>query len=85
MKTKRLLLILMVVSLFPLQTKAQKVMGENPNEPRARMYHTIIYHEKTDCFLLFAGVTQHGWIVDLHDIWKYDPNINQWKEVGICV
>lgn len=84
MKTSKLLLVLIVVSLFPLQIMAQKVMGENPTEPKARMYHTIIYHEKTDCFLLFAGVTQHGWIVDLHDIWKYDPKINQWKEVGIC-
>jgi N-acetylneuraminic acid mutarotase len=84
MKTKQLLLILIVVSLFPLQTMAQKVMSENQKEPCARMYHTIIYYEKADCFLLFAGTTKHGWVVDLRDIWKYDPNNNQWKEVGIC-
>jgi len=84
MKTQRLFLLLLMLLLLSLQIMAQKVTIENPIEPRARMYHNLIYHDKTDCFLLFAGVTKHGWLVDLRDIWKYDPKISQWKEVGIC-
>jgi N-acetylneuraminic acid mutarotase len=84
MKTKKLFLILMVVLLFPLQIMAQKVTIENPNVPRARIYHNLIYYDKTDCYLLFAGFTKHGWLADLRDIWKYYPMINKWEEVGIC-
>jgi hypothetical protein len=48
---KNLLLILTVVSLFPLQTMAQKVIVENPIEPSARMYHTTMKRQTAFCSL----------------------------------
>jgi N-acetylneuraminic acid mutarotase len=65
-------------------TDEQDTGFENPKVPSARMYHSLVYHDKTDCFLLFAGFTKHGWIADLRDMWKYDPKINQWEMIGIC-
>jgi N-acetylneuraminic acid mutarotase len=84
MKTTRLFSLVMMVLLLPLQLMAQQVKTENLIKPRARIYHSLLYHDKTGNFLVFAGVTKHGWIGDLRDIWKYDSKTEQWEEIGIC-
>ncbi|HEY5125284.1 MAG TPA: kelch repeat-containing protein, partial [Ignavibacteria bacterium] len=62
----------------------QSKQRESGTVPVARIYHSLVYHNKTDNLLVFAGLTKRGWIGDLRDIWKYDPNTEQWKYVGIC-
>jgi hypothetical protein len=84
MKPPGLFTCVLTFLLIPVQIMAQQVININLNKPKARIYHSLGYHEKTDNFLVFAGLTKRGWIGDLRDIWKYDPKKGLWEEVGIC-
>jgi N-acetylneuraminic acid mutarotase len=82
MKPLRLFTYGMMFLLLPMQNMAQQAM--NLDKPKARIYHSLVYHNKTDNFLVFAGLTKRGWVGDLRDIWKYNPKTELWKDVGIC-
>jgi N-acetylneuraminic acid mutarotase len=87
---KKTCAIPMIITLLLLLSNGLRAQSNQPNQrepgavPEARIYHSLVYHDKTDNILVFAGLTKRGWIGDLRDIWKYDPNTEQWKYVGIC-
>ncbi len=80
----------MIIAFLMLLSNGLRAQNNQPSQrepgavPEARIYHSLVYHIKTDNILVFAGLTKRGWIGDLRDIWKYDPNTEQWKYVGIC-
>lgn len=83
MKTKRLLSLVLLVLLLSIQILAQNAVNEIPSKPGPRMYHKLIYDGNTKNFLLFSGVSKHGWETDLNEIWKYDQKDNMWTKIGL--
>jgi N-acetylneuraminic acid mutarotase len=53
------------------------------NHPSKRIYHSMLYHSKTNLVLLFGGQSRPRWGSDLKDIWSFDVKNNVWKEEGV--
>lgn len=86
MKKRNLICILIVIFIFPQINYSQNSPKSNKNHPEARMYHSLVYYDKTDCLVLFPGFTQHGWSKDLitNDLWIFDLNEDKWEYKGLC-
>lgn len=81
MNKNNLICILIVIFIFPQINYSQNAPELNKNHPEARMYHSLVYYDKTDCLVLFPGFTQHGWSKDLitNDLWIFDLNEDKWE------
>lgn len=53
---------------------------ENPPQPREKIYHDLVYHEKTNSVFLFGGWHTHG--VDVApEVWRFSLDQKQWTHV----
>ena len=50
--------------------------------PSAMIYHSLVFHSKTQSVLLFGGNSQHGWGPDRSEVWQYDPKDGYWSRIG---
>lgn len=55
---------------------------KNPEQPRYRLYHDLVYHDSTNQVYLFGGVPSHGWSGELKDVWSFDPASKRWVKIG---
>ena len=51
-------------------------------EPRPMMYHGLVYHHRAEKAPLFGGVSKHGWISDINEVWQYDWKSESWSMLG---
>ena len=52
------------------------------DEPTARIYHSMVALDANRGALVFGGVTQHGWAMDLHDVWRIRTNPIVWEHAA---
>ncbi len=51
--------------------------------PPSRMYHDLIFHNKTGTIILIGGQTVPAFATDLQDVWAYWLDDNHWESIGI--
>lgn len=55
--------------------------GSNLDEPIPMMYHSLVYHDNSENVLLFGGVSKHGWVSDISEVWEYNSQSSDWTKL----
>ena len=76
----RIPLLFSLINCIIIPTIAQGVDSESP---RPMMYHSLVYHNKSGKVLLFGGVSKHGWVSDISEVWQYDLQDNYWTKISV--
>jgi Galactose oxidase, central domain len=51
--------------------------------PQGRIYHSMVATESNGAIFVFGGVTEHGWEMDLLDVWALDVSSMTWEAAGV--
>jgi N-acetylneuraminic acid mutarotase len=81
---KAMKLITTILAGFMPLMSSVALLAIQADTPSERIYHTMIYHTKSDNILLYAGFphhTQYGSLF-LNDLWAYSVNANTWQKLG---
>lgn len=71
----------LVISTFAAMYLSQPVCAQD-TAPRARIYHSMVGRTGSHDVLVFGGVTAHGWVMDLQDVWTLDLTDATWRRVA---
>jgi hypothetical protein len=72
-------LIFLLINYLAMPSLSQGIDSE---EPRPMMYHNLVYHNLSGKVLLFGGVSKHGWVSDISEVWEYNSQHHKWAKIG---
>lgn len=75
----RIAILYCLINCITIPALAQRA---DDKAPKSMMYHSLVYHNKAEKALLFGGVSKHGWISDISEVWQYDLQTHNWSKIG---
>ncbi len=68
-----------VTALLAVLLSMQPLAGQ---QPQGRIYHSMVATESSGSVFVFGGVTEHGWEMNLLDVWALDVSSMTWEVAG---